>query len=141
MSVNPSSSGDDEGSVLPSWFPTSFSGFRNLVIGVISSWLVVGGITVGEELVASVLEVWSAIESSGAAVGSAIAAVGEPILTLPWILLDLAETTIVSIASSTGPAAPFVVPIMWGLVVLAGLVAIRATIAGARFAWGLLPFT
>jgi len=142
VSVNPSSgSGDDEGSVLPSWFPTSFEGFRNLVIGVISSWLVVGLVEVGEELVASVLEVWSAIAASGAALGSAIGAVGEPILTVPWLLLDVADTTIVSIASSTGPAAPFVIPIMWGVLILVGLAAIRGSITAAWYIWQVIPGT
>jgi hypothetical protein len=111
------------------------------VIGVISSWLVVGLVDVGEELVASVLEVWSAIASSGAALGSAISAAGEPILTVPWLLLDLADTTIVSVASSTGPAAPLVIPIMWGVLILVGLAAIRVSITAAWYLWQVIPLT
>jgi hypothetical protein len=120
-------SGGGGGVSLPSWLPTSFSGFRNLVIGVISSWVVLGILDVLEVLVDSILVVTETIGSVGGTLGGAVVDVGSTIGSVPTTVLSILEELVVEIAASSGPAAPFVVGVLGAGVLLVLIWTARAT--------------
>lgn len=112
---------------LPGWLPTSFSGFRNLVIGVISSWVVLGILDMLEVLVDSILVVYETIRSVGGMIGGVIATAGSTIGAAPTTVLSILEGLVVEIAASSGPAAPIVVGLLGGVALLIVVWTARAT--------------
>lgn len=111
--------------------PTSYSEFRDLVLEVVATWIVGGMLDIGAEIVGAVLAVFDSFRAVGDAIQSPLLTLGSLLAALPYYLLDAIEPTIMLIAQSSGPLAPFVVVILWSATVaLLGM--------GLRLALGLV---
>lgn len=118
--------GDGDGAILPEWFPTSFGGFRNLVVGVVSSWFILGVLNVLESIVDSILVVYRILQEMGSTIGSSVVSVGSTVGSVPMIVLGIVESTLVTIGASAGPAAPIVVGFIASIVLVALILTARA---------------
>jgi hypothetical protein len=100
------------------------------VLGVISSWVVLGALDMLEVLVDSILVVYETIRSVGGMVGGVIVSTGSTIGGVPTTVLSILEGLVVEIAASSGPAAPIVVGVL-------GAGTLLVMIWTARAAWSL----
>lgn len=134
------SSNGDDGGVLPTWLPSSFTGFRNLVVGVAVSWVVTTILGIAESLIAATAAVWESLRYVGSLIGGVLEVGATSIAAGPEIALAIGRETILGLASTAGPFAPIVVILAWAVVAFVVVGMLRLVVVGARRAAGVFPF-
>lgn len=128
MSVNPNAGdGDDDGGILPSWFPTSIEGFRRLVVGIVLSAVVAWVVQVGGAIVSSILAVLDSAVAVGRALATALGVLGL-VSRIPELALGIFGATATWIATMSGPFAPVIVVGLIAIGVVVSLWTIRRLI-------------
>lgn len=121
MSVSPNSGdggGDDGGGVLPTWLPTSLSGFRELLGALIMIMAVEWYVDLQTAVIGAFASIYDAALFALSPIAPIIRTFGDVVVGVFWWVVNALWLPAETLATSTGPFAPVLVTLYWAAVAI-----------------------